>query len=366
MTKPRKIIHCDCDCFYASIEMRDNPALAGLPLAVGGSPQNRGVVATCSYEARAFGIHSAMPMATALRQCPDLVIVRPRMDVYREASKAVHRIFQDFTHLIEPLSLDEAYLDVSDTLACKGSATLIAQEIRRRVKAEVGITISAGIAPSKFIAKIASDWNKPDGQFVVLPQDVDEFVRKLEVKKLFGVGKVTAAKLNGKGIFTCNDLRQFSESQLTMDFGSFGKRLYQLSRGIDERPVSTNRIRKSLSVENTYSIDLSDLDSCLKKIPELHEQLLLRLSNVLDRYRISKQYVKIKFNDFVSTTAEEISTLSAIERFEALCIEAHSRGNRPVRLIGVGVKLEPLGATGPTSTTTSNLGGTQLRLKLTE
>lgn len=364
MTKPRKIIHCDCDCFYASIEMRDNPALKGLPLAVGGSPQNRGVVATCSYEARAFGIHSAMPMATALRQCPDLVIVRPRMDVYREASKAVHRIFQDFTHLIEPLSLDEAYLDVSDTLACKGSATLIAQEIRRRVKAEVGITISAGIAPSKFIAKIASDWNKPDGQFVVLPQDVDEFVRKLLVQKLFGVGKVTAAKLNGKGIFTCDDLRQFSESQLTMDFGSFGKRLYLLSRGIDERPVSNSRIRKSLSVENTYSVDLSDLSSCLNKIPELHEQLLSRLNNVLDRYRISKQYVKIKFNDFVSTTAEEVSTQSSIERFEALCIEAHSRGNRPVRLIGLGVKLEPIAAEGSASAT--NPRGRQLRLKLTE
>ena len=364
MTKPRKIIHCDCDCFYASIEMRDNPSLKGKPLAVGGRPENRGVVATCNYEARAFGIHSAMPMATALRQCPQLVVVRPRMDAYREVSKGVHRIFQYYTQIIEPLSLDEAYLDVSDSEACMGSATLIAQEIRQRVKAEIGISISAGIAPNKFIAKIASDWNKPDGQFVVLPEQVDEFVLKLDVKKLFGVGKVTAAKLNAKGVFTCADLREFSQDMLHAQFGSFGERLYQLSRGIDTRPVSTNRIRKSLSVENTYSSDLQNLEVCLEKIPELHEQLLQRLSKVQTQYFISKQYVKIKFNDFVSTTAEELSQHSTIERFEELIKQAVARGNRPVRLIGLGVKLEPIKSSDSTPAVKEGTQNYQFKLKL--
>ena len=337
----RKIIHCDCDCFYASIETRDNPTLAGKPLAVGGSPERRGVVATCNYEARKFGIHSAMPMATALRHCPHLIVIYPRMEQYREASRAVQRIFADYTSLIEPLSLDEAYLDVSETKACKGSATLIAQEIRRRVREEVGITISAGIAPNKFIAKVASDWNKPDGQYVVLPAQVDEFVKELPVKKIFGVGKVTAAKMHSQGIQTCGDLRGFSVEELSERFGSFGEKLYRLARGIDERPVNPDRIRKSLSVENTYVQDLPNLQACLDKLPELHEQLETRLSRVQTDYVVSKKYVKLKFNDFVSTTIEEMSVTTEIEGFIALCSDAFLRGNRPVRLLGLGVKLEP-------------------------
>ena len=336
----RKIIHCDCDCFYAAIETRDNPTLAGKPMAVGGSPERRGVVATCNYEARKFGIHSAMPMATALRHCPHLIVIYPRMDQYREASRAVQRIFADYTALIEPLSLDEAYLDVSDTLACKGSATLIAQEIRRRVREEVGITISAGIAPNKFIAKVASDWNKPDGQYVVLPAQVDEFVRKLPVKKIFGVGKVTAAKMHSLGIQTCADLRIYSVDELSELFGSFGAKLFQLARGIDERPVNPDRIRKSLSVENTYSQDLPNLQACLDKLPELHEQLETRLQRVQNDYDVSKKYVKLKFNDFVSTTIEAMSSTTRLEDYVALCSDAFVRGKRPVRLLGLGVKLE--------------------------
>lgn len=337
----RKIIHCDCDCFYASIETRDNPELAGKPMAVGGSPERRGVVATCNYEARKFGIHSAMPMATALRHCPTLIVVYPRMEQYREASRAVQRIFADYTTLIEPLSLDEAFLDVSDTKACKGSATLIAQEIRRRVREEVGITISAGIAPNKFIAKVASDWNKPDGQYVVLPAQVDEFVKALPVKKIFGVGKVTATKMHGLGIHTCADLRPYSVDELSGLFGSFGQRLYRLARGIDERPVNPDRIRKSLSVENTYVHDLPSLQACLDKLPELHEQLETRLQRVQVDYDISKKYVKLKFNDFVSTTIEEMSINTDLADYIALCSDAFVRGNRPVRLLGLGVKLEP-------------------------
>ena len=195
----RKIIHCDCDCFYAAIEMRDDPALVGRPLAVGGKPDSRGVVATCNYEARAFGVRSAMPTSRALRLCPELILVPPDFERYRAASRQILAIYRDYTALVEPLSLDEAYLDVSGVDRCRGSATLMAEEIRARIRAEVGITASAGIAPNKFLAKIASDWNKPDGQFVIRPDDVDAFVLELPVSKLFGVGKVTAAKLEQLG-----------------------------------------------------------------------------------------------------------------------------------------------------------------------
>lgn len=362
MSASRKIIHCDCDCFYASIETRDNPALKGLPVAVGGSPEHRGVVATCNYEARKFGIHSAMPMATALRHCPQLIVVFPRMDKYREASAAVHAIFRDYTDIIEPLSLDEAYLDVSNAKACQGSATFIAQEIRQRVRETVGITISAGIAPNKFIAKIASDWNKPDGQYLVKPEQIDEFVRALPVKKIFGVGKVTAGKLNAMGIMTCEDLRKYEETELANYFGSFGQNLYRLSRGIDEREVCTDRTRKSLSVENTYTTDLTSLQDCLDRLPELHEQLTQRLRQVKSEYRITKKYVKLKFMDFVSTTAEELSVETEIAGYNALCTEAFSRGNRPVRLLGLGVKLAPLRSIRTTDAFTNDPGSRQLRL----
>ena len=363
MSVLRKIIHCDCDCFYASIEMRDNPTLRGKPLAVGGNPQQRGVVATCNYEARKFGIHSAMPMATALRLCPQLIVIPPRMDKYREASQQVHAIFRDYTALIEPLSLDEAYLDVSDSPAYRGSATLIAQEIRRRVRESIGITLSAGIAPNKFIAKIASDWNKPDGQYLVTPDRVDDFVRALPVRKLFGVGKVTAGRLTAMGIHTCEDMRGYSLEQLVAHFGSFGNSLYRLCRGIDERPVNVDRIRKSLSVENTYSTDLPSLAACLDNLPELHEQLLQRLGRVQDEYRISKKYVKLKFMDFVSTTVEMVSSETDMEGYAALFSEGFSRGNRPVRLLGLGVKLEPLGAATASDEFINDSASRQLRLR---
>jgi DNA polymerase-4 len=193
-TPTRKIIHCDCDCFYASVEMRDDPSLRGRPLAVGGRPDQRGVVATCNYEARRFGIHSAMATAQAIKLCPDLLVIPPDMEKYRIASRQIMEIYRDYTELVEPLSLDEAYLDVTESPHCKGSATLIAQEIRQRIFETVGITASAGVAPNKFVAKIASDWNKPDGLFLVRPEEVDAFVAALPVKKLYGVGKVTAAK----------------------------------------------------------------------------------------------------------------------------------------------------------------------------
>ena len=340
--RQRKIIHCDCDCFYASIEMRDNPALRGKPIAVGGSPERRGVVATCNYEAREFGIHSAMASATARRLCPDLIIIRTDMEKYRLASSQIHEIFQRYTDLIEPLSLDEAFLDVSDCDEFRGSATRIAEAIRNEVREVVGITISAGIAPNKFLAKIASDWNKPYGQFAVLPNDVDDFVAKLAVKKLHGVGKVTAAKMHRLNLRTCNDLQNFGADALTEHFGSFGERLFELSRGIDNRPVSTDRIRKSVSVENTFDTDLPDLDSSLEAMLGLLPKLELRLKRLDNHYAIKKQFVKLKFHDFVTTTVEMLSEDTNPENYRTLCEQGFARGERAVRLIGVGVRVEPL------------------------
>lgn len=340
--RQRKIIHCDCDCFYASIEMRDNPALRGKPIAVGGSPERRGVVATCNYEAREFGIHSAMASATARRLCPDLIIIRTDMEKYRLASSQIHEIFQRYTDLIEPLSLDEAFLDVSDCDEFRGSATRIAEAIRNEVREVVGITISAGIAPNKFLAKIASDWNKPDGQFSVLPSEVDDFVAKLAVKKLHGVGRVTAAKMHKLNLRTCKDLQNFGADALTEHFGSFGERLFELSRGIDNRPVSTNRIRKSVSVENTFDTDLPDLNSSLEAMLGLLPKLELRLKRLDNHYSIKKQFVKLKFYDFVTTTVEMLSEDTNPENYRTLCEQGFTRGDRAVRLIGVGVRVEPL------------------------
>ena len=342
MSSARKIIHCDCDCFYASIEMRDNPELRGKPVAVGGSPERRGVVATCNYEARKFGIHSAMASSTARARCSQLIIIKPDMEKYRVASGKIHEIFREFTEIIEPLSLDEAYLDVTHCEEFQGSATLIAEAIREKVREAVGITISAGIAPNKFLAKIASDWNKPDGQFVVKPENVESFVSALPVKKLHGVGKVTAAKMKRLGIDTCGDIRQLSNEQLEKYFGSFGERLKQLSQGIDERPVQTERVRKSVSVENTYAKDLPDLDACLAQLSELEQQLNKRMQNIKGAYRVQKQFIKIKFHDFVQTTVEMLSDTRDSENYRELCKDGFERGNKPVRLLGLGVRVLPL------------------------
>lgn len=319
--------------------MRDNPELSDVPIAVGGSPNRRGVVATCNYEARKFGVHSAMASATARRLCPDLIIIRPDMEKYRKASQLIHLVFQNYTDLIEPLSLDEAYLDVSECRDFEGSATRIAEAIRKEVRDKVGISISAGIAPNKFLAKIASDWNKPDGQFVIRPEQVSEFVAQLPVKKLHGVGKVTAAKMKRMGLENCNDLKALGQEELQEHFGSFGDRLYNLSLGIDNRVVQTERIRKSVSVENTFAEDLPTLDSCIAALPELEEQLATRLNNLKDDYQIHKQFIKIKFHDFVGTTVEMISSNTDTDNYRALCEQGFARGNRPVRLLGLGVRL---------------------------
>ncbi|MFD2364948.1 DNA polymerase IV [Pseudoduganella sp. GCM10020061] len=336
----RKIIHCDCDCFYASVEMRDDPSLRGKPLMVGGRADQRGVVATCNYEARKFGIRSAMATAQAVKLCPQLVILPPAMEKYRTASRQIMEIYRSYTDLVEPLSLDEAYLDVTSSPHCKGSATLIAQEIRQRIFDTVGITASAGVAPNKFVAKIASDWNKPDGLFLVRPEEVDEFVAALPVKKLYGVGKVTAARLNKLGAETCADLRNWTMHDLQHHFGSFGARLHDLCRGIDERPVSNSHERKSVSVEETYTPDVPDLPACLDLVPELFDSLLARLKRAGAADQVGKLFVKLKFSDFQQTTVECAGTAPAIALYRRLMEVGYQRGRQPVRLLGLGVRLD--------------------------
>ena len=336
----RKIIHCDCDCFYAAIEIRDDPSLAGLPVAVGGSEDRRGVIATCNYEARQYGIHSAMASATAKRKCRDLIIIPGNMEKYRTASQQMHQIFREYTDTIEPLSLDEAFLDVTGTTICQGSGTLIAQEIRQKVRQEIGITLSASVAPNKFLAKIASDWNKPDGQFVITPDKVEAFILKLPIGKLFGVGKVTARKMDLLGIENCGDLQDYTNFELVEMFGSFGETLHNLCRGIDERAVQTEGRRKSISVEHTFPEDLPTLESCLAMLPELLVMLEQRIQNSKKKVTIGKQFVKIKFNDFISTTVEQNANTLDLDTFKTLCETGFERGNKPVRLLGLGVRMK--------------------------
>ncbi len=319
--------------------MRDDPSLRTLPVAVGGRPDQRGVIAACNYEARRFGVRSAMASAQALQRCPGLVLLPPTMEKYRAASRQILAIYREYTELVEPLSLDEAYLDVSAASHAHGSATLMAQEIRSRIRDTVGITASAGVAPNKFIAKIASDWNKPDGQFVVKPQQVDAFVAALPVDKLFGVGRVTAARLRQLGAHTCGDLRAWPLTELQRHFGKFGSRLHELCRGIDPRPVCPSSQRQSVSVEETYVVDLPDLGACADQLPDLLEMLEARIARAQAQAQVRKLFVKIRFADFRRTTAECVAALPDAALYRQLLETAFLRGQQPVRLLGVGVRL---------------------------
>jgi len=325
--------------------MRDDPRLRDMPVAVGGRPDQRGVIATCNYEARRYGVRSAMATAQALQRCPNLIVLPPAMDKYRTASRQILAIYRDYTDAVEPLSLDEAYLDVTDSPHFGGSATLIAQEIRSRIAQTVGITASAGIAPNKFLAKIASDWNKPNGQFVIRPQQIDAFVAALPVDKLFGVGKVTAAKLNRLGAYSCADLRDWSITKLQHHFGKFGGQLYELCRGVDTREVSADRERKSISVEETYTLDLPHLEACLAELPPLLDKLAARIARADAHHCIHKLFVKLRFADFKRTTAECVAGAVTKNQVDALLRTGFERGRQPVRLLGVGVRLtQPLAA----------------------
>ncbi len=339
----KKIIHVDADCFYAAVETRENPEFEFQPIAVGGLPQNRGVIATCNYEARKFGVRSAMPSSEAIKLCPELQVLPPKISLYKEYSQRMRKVFSQYSDIVEPLSLDEAYLDVTDSPYFRGSASLIAEQIRFQINQEVGISVSAGVAPVKFLAKIASDWRKPNGIFVISPENVKHFMPELPVDKLPGVGKVTNKKLARHGIYTCGDLQGCGLDQLVRLFGAFGPKLFKMSRGEDEREVLLPSGRKSLSVEKTYAEDIKGLGNLFPKL----EPLLSELDNRLDRTRAashaSKAFIKLKFSDFSVTTMEASIPRSSAEgrqnTYGRLLSAAWQRKKMPVRLLGVGVRL---------------------------
>jgi len=337
----RKIIHVDMDCFYAAVEMRDNPALRDIPIAIGGSRERRGVISTANYPARLYGVKSAMPTATALKLCPQLTLLPGRFDAYKQASAQIQQIFKRYTSKVEPLSLDEAYLDVTECLACQGSATLIAEEIRRAIFDETGLTASAGVAPIKFLAKIASEVNKPNGLCVIPPHQVDSFLQTLPLAKIPGVGEVSSRKLADLGLYTCADIQKVELSFLLKTFGKFGRSLWEKSQGIDTRDVDGHRLRKSVGVETTLSTDIEQWGQCLDVIEKLYTELERRLRLVRPDLRIARQGVKFKFSDFQQTTLEHIWTELTKQDFIDLAFKLweQRRQGRSVRLIGLHVNL---------------------------
>lgn len=336
--KYRKIIHVDMDAFYASVEQMDNPELKGKPLAVGGS-EVRGVVSAASYEARKFGVRSAMSGIQAKRNCPDIIFVRPRFDRYKEISNKIRKIFHDYTDLVEPLSLDEAYLDVTQNKKGNPSATLIAQEIRKRIFEEVGLTASAGISVNKFVAKIASDYNKPNGQKTVNPDEVEDFLEKLDIKKFYGIGKVTTEKMYQHGIFTGKDLKSKTKEYLEQHFGKSGAFYYNIVRGIHNSEVKPNRVSKSVAAEHTFNENLTSEIFMQERL----ERIATELEKRLKRYNISGKTVtlKIKYSDF--TTQTRSKTLPYFISDKGLLFETakellyQERMKDSVRLLGISL-----------------------------
>ena len=334
----RKIIHVDMDAFYASVEQMDNPELKGKPLAVGGS-EVRGVVSAASYEARIFGVRSAISGIQAKKLCPDLIFVRPRFDRYKEISKKIRKIFHDYTDLVEPLSLDEAYLDVTENKKGNPSATLIAQEIRKRIFEEVGLTASAGISVNKFVAKIASDYNKPNGQKTVNPDEVEAFLEKLDIKKFYGVGKVTAEKMYQLGIFTGYDLKQKTLEYLEKHFGNSGFHYYQICRGIHNSAVKPNRKIKSVGAERTFGENLSSEIFMEERLQSIAKELEKRLQ----KSKISGKTItlKIKYSDFTLQTRSKTLPYFVSDKNIILDVAKdllyQERLRNSVRLLGISI-----------------------------
>jgi DNA polymerase-4 len=335
----RKIIHIDMDAFYASIEQRDNPDYQGKALAVG-YPEARGVVATASYEARRYGVRSAMASTTALKKCPHLLFAPPRFDVYHAVSDQIRQIFLDYTDLVEPLSLDEAFLDVTENKKENPSATIIAREIKQRIREETGLTASAGVSFNKFLAKIASEYRKPDGLFVVRPQAAEKFVETLKIEQFFGVGKVTAEKMHNHRIYTGADLKKYSEEELVQWFGKAGHQYFLNARGLDYREVEPDRITKSVSAESTFD---QDKDSVLHLQLELY-QVALEVIKRMEKEQFFGRTVtvKIKFADFKiitrsRTLPEEVKTFQQLWPAAKTILRNTDLGGRKVRLLGLGI-----------------------------
>jgi len=334
----RKIIHIDMDAFYASVEQRDNPEYRGKAIAVGGLPGNRGVVMTASYEARKFGVRSAMPSKQALQLCPEIIFVPARFPAYKEASQKIRGIFSRYTDLIEPLSLDEAYLDVSEDKQGIGSAIEIAKLIKQAIRDELQLTASAGVSINKFVAKIASDINKPDGLTFIGPSSIETFMEKLPVEKFFGVGKVTAAKMKSMGLHTGADLKTLNEDEMVKHFGKTGRFYYQITRGIDYREVQPNRETKSIGAEDTFSYDLTETDEMFVELDKIAEIVTRRLQN----YQLKGRTVtlKIKYGDFRQITRnqsfiEPIGDIETIAEIAKKLLSATMLEGQSIRLLGI-------------------------------
>ncbi|MBW4603921.1 MAG: DNA polymerase IV [Calothrix sp. FI2-JRJ7] len=336
----RKIIHIDMDAFYASVEQRDNPSYRGKPLVVGGSPTQRGVVAAASYEARKFGIHSAMSSRIAIKKCPSLIFVRPRFDVYREVSEQIHDIFASYTYSVEPVALDEAYLDVTQNKQNIKYASTIAKLIRADIFKQTGLTASAGVSMNKFLAKMASGMNKPNGMTVILPENAEAFVEALPIENFHGIGKVTAAKMHSLGIKNGADLKLRSQKELTDCFGKAGEYYYKIARAQDDRPVEANRVRKSIGAETSFAQDLSDKLSILSELQEIARILKQRI----DKHQASGRTItlKIKFSNYRQITRSKtlLAPINDLETIGAKAIElleSVDLNEQTIRLLGISV-----------------------------
>lgn len=337
-TKQRKIIHIDMDAFFASVEQRDQPKLQGKPVIVGGQPNSRGVVAACSYEARKFGIHSAMPCSRAVKLCPDAIFVPPRFDAYKAVSKIIHEIFWHYASDVEPLSLDEAYLDVSHSSEFEGSATRIAEAIKKDIQAETQLIASAGVSYNKFLAKVASDMDKPDGLYVIRPEQGETFISALPIGDFYGVGPATETKMNRLGVKTGLDLRTKSRFELAKHFGKSADYFYQIARGIDNRPVRSTRVRKSLGKETTFKEDVYDKTVLLEQLITLAEKVFQQLET--QQFVTKTVTLKIKYASFKSITRSYSDTKSFIQltHIPTIFTELLSRtdaGQQGIRLVGI-------------------------------
>jgi len=338
MTKQRKIIHVDMDAFFASVEQRDQSAFRGKPLIVGGQPDSRGVVAACSYEARVFGIHSAMPCSQAYRRCPDAIFVPPRFAAYRAVSDKIREIFWRYASQVEPLSLDEAYLDVTYTASFDGSATRIAQAIKQEILAETKLIASAGVSYNKFLAKIASDMDKPDGLYVIKPEQGAAFVATLPVGKFHGVGPATEKKMHKLGIQTGKGLRAWTQADLAAAFGKSGDYYYQVSRGIDHRPVRSSRVRKSLGKETTFAEDIVHVDALITHLEALADKIFDRLQS--QQLSAKTLTLKVKYANFQqvtrsSTRTDIITSVATIKMMIPQLLALTNAGKQAVRLVGL-------------------------------
>ena len=332
----RQVLHVDCDCFFAAVEMRDQPQYRDIPIAIGGSSDRRGVISTCNYPAREYGVRSAMSSAQALALCPQLKLLPGNMSKYKQASNEVMEILRSYGLDFEQVSVDEAYLELPES----SNAMLVAQQIRQQVESEIGITVSVGIAPNKFLAKVASDWNKPNGQFSILPGEVDDFVSTLDVRKIPGVGPKSAEKLKNLGITKCGHIKSMPQDWLLKRFGKFGKLLFDRAHGNDSRTVKSHRVRKSISIERTFSEDIQREDEIQEALQAMWPKFLERVSIAGLTLDGLAPFVKVKYSDFQVTTLADHEYRANIKDYEQLLYRAAHRQGKAIRLLGIGGRLK--------------------------